>query len=147
VRTSTSLLVRSMGLGSLTLILSDIELLCTLVGEVGVEGRSQFSNTLESRAWESDWRQSVDFVLDCGETSDSGRALPCLAVPSPPSSSSDDISVSWIAFVVESDGSSDKEDVERGRERRYHSSGTEKRKECLALAENGDGICGALNNS
>ena len=142
MRASTSLSVCSMGLGSLTLILSDIELLCALVGEVGVEGRSQFSNTLESRAWESDWRQSVDFVLGCGETSDSGRALPCLAVPSPPSSSSDDISISWIAFVVDSDDS-----IERGRERRYHSSGTEKRKECLALAENGDGIWDALNNS
>ena len=87
-----SLLVRSMGLGSLTLILSDVELLGTLDGEVGVEGRSQLSNTLESRAWERDWRQSVGPVFDGGEQSDAGRVLPCLAVPSPSSSSDSPIS-------------------------------------------------------
>jgi hypothetical protein len=135
-----------MGLGSLTLILSDVELLRTLGGEVGVEGRSQFSNTLENRAWESDWRQSGVFVFVSGEKSDSGRILPCLAVPSPPSSSSG-IPISSIALLVDSDGSSDTEDVERGRERRYHSSGTERRKERLAFAENVDGIWGELNNS
>jgi hypothetical protein len=48
---------------------------------------------------------------------------------------------------VDSDGSSDAEDVERGRERRYHSSGTEKRKECLAFTEKVDGTWGKLNNS
>jgi hypothetical protein len=88
----------------------------------------------------------VDFVFDCGDPSDSGRVLFCLAVP-PPLSSSSSIPVSWITFIVDSDSSSDAEDIVRGRERRYHSSGTEKRKECLAFTENVDGIWGELNSS
>lgn len=124
-----------MSLGSLTLIRSGIKFFAGLggeVGEVGVEGRSQLSNTLESRAWERDWRQSVDFVFDGGETSDTALALACLAVPSP---SSSDVSMSWFSLIVDSDGSSDTDDVERGRERRYHSSGTENRKKRFAFAE------------
>jgi hypothetical protein len=39
------------------------------------------------------------------------------------------------------------EDVERGRERRYHSSGTENRKQRLAFAENPGGVTGESNNS
>jgi hypothetical protein len=113
-----------------------VNVFATLVGEVGVEGRSQPSNTLDSRPWERDWRQSADFVFDGGETSDTMLVLACLAVP-PPSSSSD-VSVSWFAFIVDSDGSNDAEDVERGRERRYHSSGTENRMKRLAFAETDD---------
>ena len=138
----TSPLVRSKSLGSLTLIRSGVEVFATLGGEVGVEGRSQLSNTLDSRAWERDWRQSVDFVFegDGGEPSDAALALACLAVPSPSSSSA---SISWHALIVDSDGSSDMEDVERGCERRYHSSGTENWKERRAFTENGGGRPGA----
>jgi hypothetical protein len=124
-----------MSLGSLTLILSSVEVFAVL-GEVGVEGRSQPSKTLDSRPCERDWRQSADFVFDDGEMSDKALVLACLAVPSP---SSSDVSVSWLALMVESDGSYDMEDVERGRERRYHSSGTENRKKRVAFAENVDG--------
>jgi len=137
-------LARSKSLGSLTLILSSVETFAVL-GEVGVEGRSQPSKTLDSRPCERDWRQSADFVFDGGETSDKALVLACLAVPSP--SSSSDVSVSWLALMVESDGSYDMEDVELGRERRYHSSGTENRKKRPAFAEDVDGGSELWNKS
>jgi len=50
-------------------------------------------------------------------------------------------------LIVDSDGANDTEDVERGRERRYHSSGTENRKKRLAFAENVDGGSEVWNKS
>ena len=55
--------------------------------------------------------------------------------------------MSRTALIVDSDGSSDIEDVERGRERRYHSSGTENRNERFTFAEKPGGITGERSKS
>ncbi|KAH8988597.1 hypothetical protein EDB92DRAFT_1871460 [Lactarius akahatsu] len=61
------------------------------------------------------------------------RAGLCFAVP--PTSSSSDASISGTPLNVHSDDSSDIEDVERGRGRRYRSSGTETRKKRFSFAD------------